>query len=65
MHFCDAVAKGVTVLSMEWENGLLSYDVLILVCYMCRQYREDNDHLLELQITTSFVNVQCLMNKID
>ena len=65
MHFCDAVAKGVTVLSMEWENGLLSYDVLILVCYMCRQYREDNDHLLELKITTSFVNVQCLMNKID
>ena len=65
MHFCDAVAKGVTVLSMEWENGLLSYDVLILVCYMCRQYQEDNDHLLELQITTSFVNVQCLMNKID
>ena len=61
MHFCDAVAKGVTVLSMEWENGLLSYDVLILVCYMCRQY----DHLLELQITTSFVIVHCLMNKID
>lgn len=65
MHFCDAVAEGVRVLSMEWENGLLSHDVLILVCYMCRQYREDNDLLLELQITTSFVNVQCLMNKID
>ncbi len=34
MRFCDAVAKGVTVLSMEWENRLLSYDVLILVCYV-------------------------------
>lgn len=65
MHFCDAVAKGVTVLSMEWENGLFCPMMCLYWYVMCGQYREDNDHLLELQITTSFVNVQCLMNKID